>query len=104
MPKKILVILSEWGYWGEELIGPLDVINEKQYEATYVTPTGQKPMALPPSMEPGFLDPPLTKVGRDEGCANGTREGEASTLLNNRIKLCAWFPERPYFSSDNFAH
>ena len=22
--KKILVVLSEWGFWGEELVGPLD--------------------------------------------------------------------------------
>ena len=22
--KKILVVLSEWGFWGEELIGPLE--------------------------------------------------------------------------------
>jgi hypothetical protein len=24
MSKKILVVLSEWGYWGEELIAPLE--------------------------------------------------------------------------------
>jgi putative intracellular protease/amidase len=104
MSKKILVILSEWGYWGEELIGPLDVINEKRYEATFVTPTGQKPMALPPSMEPGFLDPPLDKVVTNEYYANRTREVEQSTLLDHPINLCTWFPERPYFSSENFAH
>lgn len=26
MSKKILVVLSEWGYWGEELVGPYDVL------------------------------------------------------------------------------
>ena len=54
MSKKILVTLSEYGYWGEELIGPLDVMIEKGYEYTFVTPRGRKPPALPPSMEAGF--------------------------------------------------
>ena len=76
MSKKILVILSEWGYWGEELIGPLDVIDEQGYEPTFVTPTGKKPRALPPSMEPGFYDPPLHKVVTDEYYAKKTSEIE----------------------------
>src|ERR1043165_3513178 len=104
MPKKILVILSEWGYWGEELIGPLDVINEKKYEPTFVTSTGQKPMALPPSMEPGFLDPPLNKLFPDDRYAKRAREVEESTLPYNPINLCAWFPDRPYRTRKQFAH
>ena len=28
MSKRILMILSEWGYWGEELIGPLETFDE----------------------------------------------------------------------------
>ena len=46
MSKKILVTLSEYGYWGEELIGPLDVMNEHGYEYTFVTARGRKPPAL----------------------------------------------------------
>ncbi len=104
MAKKILVILSEWGYWGEELIGPLDVMIEKGYEATYVTPTGEKPRALPPSMEPGFYDPPLHKVVTDEYYAKRTREVDESDLLAKPINLEKWFPIRPYFNSPNFGH
>ena len=29
MSKKILAVLSEWGYWGEELVGPYDVLLER---------------------------------------------------------------------------
>lgn len=29
--KKILVVLSEWGYWGEELVGPLEVLDARGY-------------------------------------------------------------------------
>ena len=50
--KNVLFVVSEWGYWGEELIGPLDVMLEEGYEYTFVTPRGRKPPALPPSILP----------------------------------------------------
>ena len=28
MSKKILVVVSEWGFWGEELVGPLEAFEE----------------------------------------------------------------------------
>ncbi|MEO8393733.1 MAG: type 1 glutamine amidotransferase domain-containing protein, partial [Chloroflexota bacterium] len=102
MTKKILVTLSEYGYWGEELIGPLDVMIEKGYEYTFVTPRGRKPPALPPSMEPGFVDPPLHKVVTDEYYAKRTKEVHESDLLANPINLEAWFPARPFFNGPNY--
>ena len=36
MTKRILVVLSEWGYWGEEFIGPLDVLTEAGYEIDFI--------------------------------------------------------------------
>ena len=60
--KKILVVLSEWGYWGEELVGPLEVLDGKGYETLFATPKGKRPHALPPSMQAGYFDPPLDKV------------------------------------------
>ncbi|PDV97746.1 type 1 glutamine amidotransferase domain-containing protein [Candidatus Chloroploca asiatica] len=104
MTRKILVVLSEYGYWGEELIGPLDVIDEHGYEATFLTPTGKRPYALPPSKEPGFFDPPLDKVVVDEYYARKTTEVDDSGRLANPLNLEAWFPERPYFNSTNFGH
>jgi putative intracellular protease/amidase len=104
MTRKILICISEWGYWGEELIGPLDVFQEKGYETVFMTPTGEKPCALPVSMDPSFFDVPLDKPVVDEYYARRTREVENSDLLNNPINLSAWFPERPYFSRSDFAH
>ena len=66
MSKKVLVVLSEWGYWGEELVGPYDVLAARGYEMDFMTAKGRKPPALPPSMEPGYLDPPLDKVVTDD--------------------------------------
>jgi putative intracellular protease/amidase len=104
MTRKILTVLSEWGYWGEELIGPLDVIDEKGYEAVFMTPTGERPRALPVSKKPGFFDPPLNKVVVDEYYARRTTEVDSSDRLANPINLEAWFPERPYFNAPNFGH
>lgn len=102
--KKILCCLSEWGYWGEELVGPLEVLDERGYETVFMTPKGGKPPALPPSMEPGFFDVPLDKVVTDEHYAVKTREIHESTRLNNPINLSTWFPIRPYFNHPNFGH
>ena len=104
MSKNILVCVSEWGYWGEELIGPLDVFDAKGYQTTFMTPQGTKPVALPPSMEPGFLDPPLDKVVTNEYYANKTKQLQESDRLNNPINLSEWFPGRPYFNSRSFGH
>jgi hypothetical protein len=33
--RKILGVLSEWGYWGEELVGPLEVLDAVGPEGQY---------------------------------------------------------------------
>ncbi len=104
MPRKVLVVLSEFGYWGEELVGPLDVLDAKGYESVFMTPKGNRAHALPPSMEEGYYDPPLAKVVTDAHFARRTREVDESDRLDDPIDLSAWFPERPYFSSEHFAH
>ena len=104
MAKKVLTVLSEWGFWGEELVGPLDVLDQHGYETVFATATGKRAHALPPSMAAGYLDPPLDKVVTDENYARKTREIDASTRLNNPLNLSTWFPQRPYFNSANFGH
>src|SRR6266487_974902 len=47
MTKKILIVLSEWGYWGEELLAPLETFDAAGYEVTFATPKGKRPHALP---------------------------------------------------------
>lgn len=102
--KKVLVMLSEWGYWGEELVGPLEVLDQHGYTSTFMTARGKRPHALPPSMEAGYFDPPLKKVVTDEYYARRTREIDDSNRLDNPVNLSAWFPERPYFNDPNFGH
>jgi putative intracellular protease/amidase len=100
--KKILIILSEYGYWGEELVGPLETFDAKGYEVTFVTPTGKKPRPLPSSMDPNFIDPPLGKPVVSPEMAEKTRALDESDRLNHPINLLEWFPDRPYWSSPTF--
>ena len=104
MNKKILVILSEWGYWGEELVGPYDVLTAAGYSLDFATAFGRKPPALPPSMDETYVDPPLGVHVTDAHFARRTREIHASDLLNTPINLSQWFPAMPYFNSPNFGH
>lgn len=104
MSRKVLVMLSEYGYWGEELVGPLEVLDEQGYETVFMTAKGNRAHALPPSMEVGYLDPPLGKPVTDAYYAHRTREIDCSDRLDDPIDLSSWFPERPYFSSPSFAH
>ena len=102
--KKILVILSEYGYWGEELIGPLEVFDEEGYQIDFATPTGKRPVALPPSMDPTFVDPPLGKPVVSQEMADKVRiiDDPSNPRLNNPITLTGWLPNRPYWSSPKF--
>ena len=59
LKKRVLFILSEWGFWEEELIGPLETLDARGYTIDFATPTGKRPVALTPSIDPGYKDPPL---------------------------------------------
>ncbi len=102
MPKKILIVLSEWGYWGEELVGPLETFDAAGYEVVFATPTGKGPVALPPSMDPDYIDPPLGKSVTSPEMANKVRELENSYRLNSPLSLKEWLPEPPYWCSPHF--
>lgn len=102
MTKHILVVLSEWGYWGEELLGPLETFDAAGYHVTFATPTGKRPVALAPSMDPEFVDPPLGRPVTTAEVARKVRELEQSPRLSNPISLVQWLPERPYWSAPTF--
>jgi putative intracellular protease/amidase len=97
--KRILIILSEYGYWGEELVGPLDRFDQAGYEVAFATPRGRRPAPLPPSMDPTFVDPPLGRPVVSEEMARKTRALDASSRYDTPIDISGWVPERPYWSS-----
>jgi putative intracellular protease/amidase len=99
--RKILIVLSEWGYWGEELLGPLEAFDAEGYHVDFATPTGKRPIALPPSMDPYFIDPPLGKPVVSQEMAEKVKKLDDPTnpRLDNPIMLSKWLPDRPYWSS-----
>jgi putative intracellular protease/amidase len=102
MTKKILIVLSEYGYWGEELLGPVATFDEQGYQSVFATPTGARARALPPSLDPGYIDPPLGRSVTTPEVAVAAKELDESSRLDNPISLAEWIPERPYFSESDF--
>lgn len=102
MSKNILFLISEWGYWGEELIGPLEACDAAGYNITFMTPTGKKPTPLSVSCAPGYIDPPLGRSVTSEEMGKKTRDVDASGILNNPKSLADWIPLRPYTSSATY--
>ncbi|MBE9192874.1 type 1 glutamine amidotransferase domain-containing protein [Gloeocapsopsis crepidinum LEGE 06123] len=100
--KKILFVLSEWGYWGEELIGPLEACDSAGYDITFLTPNGKKPTPLSVSCAPGYIDPPLGRSVTSEEMAEKTRKINDSERLDNPKSLADWFPRRAYPSSATY--
>jgi putative intracellular protease/amidase len=102
MSKRILIVVSEYGYWGEELIGPLETFDKAGYQVDFVTPKGNRPVAITVSMDPSYVDPPLGRSVTSPETAEKVRQLDSSERLSNPINLSDWFPDRPYRSSPNF--
>jgi putative intracellular protease/amidase len=103
--KRVLCILSEWGYWGEELIGPVEVLEANGYTIDFATPTGKRPVALTPSMDPSYVDPPLGRSVTSPEVAAKVKDldsGAKKHRLDKPLNLAKWLPDRPYWSSPRF--
>lgn len=104
-PKKrrILMLISEWGYWGEELVGPLEEFDRAGYTTDFCTPTGKRPNAITVSMWPEYIDPPLGRSVTSPAMAKKVEEiDDPATAQGQRLdspkSLADWFPERPYWA------
>jgi putative intracellular protease/amidase len=102
MSKNILIVLSERGYWGEELLGPLETFDKAGYRTDFVTPTGRKPVAITVSMDPNWVDPPLGRSVTTPEVAGKVRDLDRSDRLAGPISLRSLIPERPYRSEPDW--
>ena len=96
--KKVLCVLSEWGYWGEELVGPMETLDAAGYSIEFATPTGKRPVALTPSMDENFVDPPLGRsvVSPEMASKVKTLDDAGNPRLSKPINLSEWLPDYPY--------
>lgn len=102
MPRKILILLSEYGYWGEELVGPVRHFDEAGYDTVFATPNGERAHALPPSLDPSYLDPPLGRTVTSHEMADAARTLDEDARLDDPLSLADWVPARPYTSVTDY--
>lgn len=100
--KKILAIVSEFGYWGVELVGPLEKLEAAGYQVEFMSVHGKKAEALPPSFDTTYIDPPLGVCVTTPVAAEKVKNFEATNRLDNCLAMTDYFPERPYVSNPNF--
>jgi putative intracellular protease/amidase len=100
--KKVLAILSEFGYWGVELVGPLRKLEAAGYTVDFMTTHGKKAEALPPSYDTTYIDPPLGVCVTTPADAEMVNKFESEKRLENPMNMSEFIPERPYYSSENF--
>ena len=100
--KRVLAILSNYGYWGVELTGPMAKLEQAGYALDFATPKGARPIALPPSYDTKYVDPPLGVRVTTPADAEQVKAIKDSPKLDQPINLSTWVPERPYVSAPDF--
>ncbi|OEH93835.1 type 1 glutamine amidotransferase domain-containing protein [Bacillus solimangrovi] len=102
MTKKVLIALSEHGFWVEELMLPLKHLQNAGFEVDFVTPTGQLPFPDGASLDSTYVDPPLGRTVTSSALAEIGERQDWGVLFADRMNLKDWFPVRPYLSADNY--
>jgi putative intracellular protease/amidase len=105
--RHVLVLVSEWGYWGEELVAPVEEFDKAGYRVDFCTPTGKRPNGITVSQDASYVDPPLGRtVTTPEMARKAATWDDPSTPSGRRLdaprNLAKWFPARPYFSVPDF--
>jgi putative intracellular protease/amidase len=105
--RRILTLVSEKGYWGEELVAPIEVFDSAGYKIDFVTPHGKRPIAIGVSMDADYIDPPLGRPVTSAEMAEKVKywdnpETDAGQRLASPISLADWFPERPYAAASQY--
>ena len=86
LDERILIVLSEFGYWGEELVGPLES-STRTGTSRLRDAQGQASARAAPEHDRRYFDPPLGKSVTDEDFAAKIREIDASPALDNPIDI-----------------
>lgn len=100
--KKVLAILSEYGYWGIELVAPLNKLEAAGYIVEFMTPNGKPAEALPPSYDSTYVDPPLGVCVTTKQHEQDVKEFIAKNRTSTPLSLKSYIPERPYYSAPDF--
>jgi len=100
--KKVLAILSEYGYWGIELVGPLNKLEAAGYKVEFMTSNGKPAEALPPSYDTTYIDPPLGVCVTTPQHEKDVKQFIEKNRTASPMSLKQYIPERPYYSTTDF--
>ena len=100
MPKKVLIALSEHGFWVEELLKPIDRLEAAGIEYDFITPGSSLPFPDGASLDDSYVDPPLGRPVTSKEIAERGSNTDWEAMLANRFSLMDWMPLRPYLSAE----
>ena len=85
--KRVLIVLSSFGFWGEELVAPMEELDAAGIDYEFATPYGHPPKVVTVSMDPTYVDPPLGRTVTDEEMAKKMKEVIDKGMLNKVKKV-----------------
>lgn len=80
---KVHIVLSSFGFWGEELVAPMEEFDAADIGYDFSTPYGHPPAVVDVSMDPSYIDPPLNRTVTTSEMAAKVREVVESGRLND---------------------
>lgn len=99
---KVLCVVSEHGFWAQELLLPIDRLDRAGVEVHYVTPTGAQPLPDPGSLDSSYVDPPMGRSVTSAEIGERARTTDWEVYFKDRLSLRELFGVRPYLSSDGY--
>lgn len=101
MSKKVLVAVSEHGFWAEELLKPTDRLRAAGIEFDIVVATGKElPFADGACLDASYVDPPLGRPVTSPEMEERAKNTDWEAFFANRIALTDFMPIRPYLSAE----
>jgi putative intracellular protease/amidase len=100
MAKKVLIALSERGFWVEELLKPVDRLKEAGIAYDFVVASGKEvPFPDGASLDDTYVDPPLGRPVTSKEMADRGKKSDWKAMFAARTALTSWMPLRPYLST-----
>lgn len=102
MSKKVLCVVSEHGFWAQELLSPLDKLEAAGVQVDFACPTGAQPLPDAGSLDSSYVDPPLGRPVTSPEMEERAKTTNWEAFFKGRTSLKEIFPVRPYLSSGNY--
>ena len=98
----VLCVVSEHGFWTEELLAPVDRLRAAGIEVDFASPTGAQPLPDGGSLESTYVDPPMGRPVPSPEMEHRGRKTDWEAFFAGHLSLADEFPVRPYLSSDGY--